>query len=190
MKNKLLSILFAISFPEVTTASIPDVIIDFKTDLIIPDGDKILKWEIDINGDNHKEILLCLKSDFNKEKENHEPQSLDFYIASATEGEYAKPEGIEIRPEVIARILPDIDIEVCFVGEITELGKRGIVTMRTDNPREGESIGKIYAYTIEGDHLKRTELAQYVIVEGPHALFTKYLADGKRTIIQMTEIDP
>lgn len=191
MKTKLLTIIAAIAVPVLMFASIADPVTDFKTGLAIPDGDKILKWVCDVNGDGKSEVLLSLKSDFDKDMKRHEPPGWSFYIADSTGGSYSRSTGTEYQPATLSiNDMPLIDPEVCFIGLITELGKRGIVTMRIDNPREGESIGKIYAYTIEGDHLKRTELAQYVIVQGPHALFTKYLADDKRTHVQFQELAP
>lgn len=79
---------------------------------------------------------------------------------------------------------------LCFVGQITELGKRGIVSMvrKTHRPLDGETI-TIYAYTIEGDHLKKHQLAQYEEGEN-NAVFDKYLAEDKRTHVQLQEIDP
>jgi hypothetical protein len=74
------------------------------------------------------------------------------------------------------------------VGQIAELGKRGIVTIRYNNPREDPSIGIILAFTVEADRLKRTELARFTVSTTPHALFTKYLADDKRTVITPVEI--
>lgn len=190
MKSTLLALVAAVATPVLASASIEDPIADFKTGLIIPPGDKILKWVCDLNGDGKNEVFLTLKSDYDKAVEEHQPSGWVIYIANATGASYSESEGVEEQPQTIADILPDIDPEACFVGPINELGKRGIVTMRIDNPREGESIGKIYAYTIEGDHLKRTELAQYVIVQGPHALFTKYLADDVRTYVQLQELAP
>ncbi len=190
MKTLLIICLAAIAAPVLALAQIANPIADFKTGLTISSGDKILKWECDVNGDGKNEMLFTLKSDHDKAVQEHEPSGWVLYVADAPGTSYSKMEGVELEPQTIDSILPDIDLEACFIGQITELGKRGIVTMRIDNPREGESIGKIYAYTIEGDHLKRTELAQYVIVQGPHASFTKYLAEDKRTHVQMQELAP
>jgi hypothetical protein len=190
MKTILLTYLVAIIAPVSAFAQVANPVADFKTGLTIPSGDKILKWECDVNGDGKTEALLALKSNFDEDTKDHEPPSWTFYIGGANDAAYLRSGGIELEPQSISGILPNIDPEACFVGQITELGKHGVVTMRIDNPREGESIGKIYAYTIEGDHLKRTELAQYVIVQSPHALFTKYLAADKRTQVQLQEIAP
>jgi hypothetical protein len=191
MKTKLaISFIFA-SVLANASGIISDPIADFKINLTISSGDKVLKLDIDVNGDGNKEAFLCLKSDFDKEKEDRQPQSWDVYLGKNVGGNsYLKSGGVEIEPNSIDGILPDIDVVRCFVGLIDELGKNGVVTIRYDNPREGPSIAIIYAYTIEGDHLKKTELTRYSDPTAPNALFTKYLADNKRTVVIPVEIDP
>jgi hypothetical protein len=61
--------------------------------------------------------------------------------------------------------------------------------MKIDNPREGESVATIYAYTVEGDHLKYTQLAQYTPGQN-NAVFDQYLKDNVRTQVQLQEITP
>lgn len=175
-------------------ASIIDPVVDFKSKTTIAINDKILKWQADINGDGHDETFLSLKSNNDDDAKNRNVPAWSVYLSSQNGYDVTPSAGIQDQEDPPDSLgvggLADIDVDSCFIGQITELGKRGIVTMRIDNPREGESIGKIYAYTIEGDHLKRTELAQYIIVQGPHALFVKYLAEDKRTRVQLHEIDP
>ena len=171
-------------------ASTNDTVADFKDGLSIQPGDKILKWECDINGDGKNEVLLCLKSDFDKAVQDHEPQPWVVYVANSTASSYSEAAGVEAEPQTVADILPDIDTNLCFIGQITELGKVGILTIRIDNPRSGPATAKIYAYTIEGDHLKYTKIGQYDPGRTPPPLFTKYLADDKRTQVQLQEISP
>lgn len=192
MKSNLLAFIFFLKFRAIVMASVPDAVLDFKMEHTIAADDKILKIEIDANGDGNKEVLLALKSDFEKEKENHEPAGWSFYIRANTLAvAFSKSLGTENKPEELSvDDIPQIDHERCFVGKITELGKPGIMTIRYNNPREGPTIGLIYAYTIEGDHLKKTELAKFPQSTAPHALFTKYLADDKRTVITPVEISP
>jgi hypothetical protein len=189
-KELVISFIFA-SILANARASITDPIADFKINLTIPSGDKVLKLDLDINGDGYKEAFLCLKSDLDKEKEDRQPQSWDVYLGKNVGGiSYLKSEGVEEVPNSIDGILPEIDVARCFVGLIDELGKRGIMTIRYNNPREGPSIAIIYAYTIEGDHLKKTELVRYPDSATPNAKFTKYLADNKRTVIVPVEVTP
>ena len=192
MKNKQFFYAAVLLSPCAVFASIPDPLVDFKSSTSIANGDKILKIEIDIDGDTHNENLLTLNSDFEQDKKDHEPQGWDFYIAgNTTPASYTKSIGTAEKPgEISMDDIPLIDINICFVGQITELGKHGIVTMRHNNPREGPTINIIYAYTIEGDHLKKQELARYEDSSTPHTLFTKYLAEGKKAVIMPVEINP
>jgi hypothetical protein len=191
MNTKLATLVIIASALSNVIGSISDPVLDFKVGLTIANGDKLLKWQLDVNGDSYKEVFLCLKSDFDKEVEEKQPQPWDVYKGqNLAGGLFLKSIGVEEIPNTISGILPDIDVTRCFVGEITELGKNGILTIRHINPREGQTINIIYAYTFESDHLKQTELIRYEDSSTPHILFTKYLADDKRTIVIPVEIDP
>jgi hypothetical protein len=176
----------------VAKASVPDAVLDYKTEHKIAANDKILKIETDIDGDGKNEILLNLKSNLEMDKENHEVAGWTLYIPGNTPATtFSKSQGTETKlNELSVDDIPRIDHERCFVGLISELGKRGILTMRYNNPREGPSIGIIYVYTIEGDHLKKTELARFSHSATPNVLFTKYLEDDKRTVITPVELTP
>lgn len=192
MKTILTILLICFEFTTLVAASVPDAVLDFKAKHKIEAGDKILKIETDVNGDGKNEILLCLKSEFEKDTGDHEPAAWSFYIAKNTSIiKFSESTGTETKPNSLAvGDIPLVDHEKCFIGQITEIGKHGIVTIRYNNPREGPSIGIIYAYTIEGDHLVRTELARFSDSSTPHALLTKYLADDKRTVITPSEVTP
>jgi hypothetical protein len=189
--NKKLFILFNIIISLSTEKLLAiDAITDFKNGLLIPAGDKILKWEIDMDGDSKNEIFLTLKSDSLESKERNDVEGWVLYQPIAANGTYQECKGVSDTLGSVSSILPQIDHERCFVGLIDELGKRGIMTIRYNNPREGPSIAIIYAYTIEGDHLKKTELVRYPDSTTPNAKFTKYLADNKRTVIVPVEVTP
>jgi hypothetical protein len=190
MKTKLLTFITALAVPALLLASVADPIADFKTGLTIPTGDKILKWACDINGDGKDEILLCLKSDFDKAAQDNEAPSWDFYISETSGTGYSKPTGIEVKPGAVSCILPTIDSDVCFIGQIAQLNKRGIVTITYATQRSGVTTATIYAYTIEGDHLKRTELGHYDPDKMTPPLFKQYLADDKRTHVTLQEVTP
>lgn len=189
MKTKHIILFAVLALPVLLFASITSPIDDFKTGLTIPAGDKILQWQADISGDGKNEIFLSLKSDFNGAAADNDPPGWVTYIAELTGSGYLRSQGIELEPDTIDSILPDIDPDTCYVGQITQLNKRGIVTMRIKNPRSGESVATIYAYTIEGDHLKYTQLAQYEIGQS-NAVFDQYLKDNVRTQVQLQEINP
>ncbi len=190
MKIKTLILFGVLALPALLAASITSPINDFKTGLTIPAGDKILKWETDVNGDGKNDVLLCLKSDADNAVESKEAPAWSLYIAEAAGNAFIKSEGTEHEANTLSvDDLPSIDTGTCYVGQITQLGKRGIVTMRIKNPRSGESVATIYAYTIEGNHLKYTQLAQYQPGQ-PNAVFDQYLKDNVRTQVQLQEVAP
>lgn len=151
------------------------------------DAPVVVKWEADINGDGQNEVFLSRKDEYAEEVASDQPPSWFAFVASA--GAYTQPTGIQEAGEdsLGVGVLPMIDLKACFVGQVSELSQRAIVTQQIDNPRAGESIARIYAYTIEGDHLKRTKLAEYNPTQA-NALFDKYLKDGKRTVITPVEV--
>lgn len=190
MKLKTLILLFFLVLPVLLFASIANPIDDFKTGLTIPPGDKILKWEIDMNGDGKNDVLLSLKSDASDAAQSNESPAWTLYIAEAVGNTFTKSEGTEYEANTLSvDDLPVIDTGACYVGQITQLGKRGIVTMRIKNPRSGESVATIYAYTIEGSRMKYTQLAQYQPGQ-PNAVFDQYLKDNVRTQVQLQEVTP
>jgi hypothetical protein len=189
MKTKSLVLFGVLALPIFLLASTTNPVNDFKIGLTIPSGDKILKWAADINGDGRYEVFLSLKSDFDSAVADHDSTGWHVYIAENTGSSYWRPEGIELTPGTISLISPDIDTDACYVGQITQLGKSGVVTMRIKNPRSGESVATIHAYTIEGDHLKSTQLAQYQPGVS-NAVFDQYLKENVRTRVQLQEIDP
>ena len=93
---------------------------------------------------------------------------------------YIKLEGTEYEANKISvDDLPQIDTDNCFVGPIVQLSTRGVVTIQIKNPRSGESMATIYALSVNANHLKYTELAQYQIGK-TNAVFDQYLADNVR----------
>jgi len=192
MKFLLITLTIFLGLPALSWGSITDPINDFKTDLTIPSGDKILKWEVDLNGDGKNEVLLCLKSDFTAAIESHDTPTWTVYIAEANPStSYTKSEGTEYEAgQISVDDLPQIDTDTCFVGSITQLSSvQGIVTMQIKTPRSGESTATIYAFTVDGNHLKYTKLAEYQIGQ-TNAVFNQYLADGVRTSVHLQELMP
>jgi len=189
MKKLILAV--ALMLPVLLFASITDPIADFKTGLTISPGDQIKKWACDLNGDGQNEVLLCLKSDYDQAEQLNQSPAWCVYIADASGGTFTKATGTSTETNTLSvGDLPQIDPDVCFTGPISEVGKRGIVAISYVTPRSGITTATIYAYTIEGDHLKRTQLAQYDPDKGDNAVFKKYLADDKRTQVTLLDVTP
>jgi hypothetical protein len=192
MKKTIIALTMLLACSSLSWGSISDPVTDFKTGLTIPPGDKILKWEADLNGDGRNDILLCLKSDFDSATQSNDVPAWTVYIAEASPATgYVRSEGTEYEANKISvDDLPQIDTDTCFVGPITQLSStRGVVTMQIKNPRSGESIATIYALTVVGTHLKYTQLAQYQPGQS-NPVFDQYLKDNVRTQVQLQQLTP
>ena len=81
--NTALLLLVLLASPVGGADFVSDSVQHFKEGILIPAGDKIQKWRCDLNADGRDEVLLCLKSHFQKALENHETQAWELYIAEA-----------------------------------------------------------------------------------------------------------
>jgi hypothetical protein len=151
-----------------------------------------LKWEGDVDGDGKSEVFLALKSDLDQQSDTeHPPTGWTVYIADRSGTGYMKSTGTEEKVNSLSvDDLPVIDLGACFVGQVSEIGKRGLVTIQYATPRSGAATATIYAFAVSGDHLTRSQLAEYDPDKGPNLVFTKYLSDNKRTLIQVQELTP
>lgn len=171
-----------------------DPIINFKDNYAIDPDDKILKRSADINGDGHNETFLVLKSAYSEDKDSNNTPAWNVYLSIENGSNAIRSKGIQDSDDENDSIgvggLPDIDTDLCHVGQIAEISKHGIVTVKykSHHPLDGETA-IIYAYTVEEDHLKQHQLAEFDSSE-VNEIFNKYLAEDKKTTIAVTEIDP
>jgi len=189
MKSQTFALALVIIAGQSSCAQIVDPIAHFRNTSNEPSA-KLVKWTADINGDGKPEVFLANKEDYDASVAADVPVGWFVFVASQNEGTYAESTGIQEAGEDSIGVggLPRVNLKACFVGQVSELGKSALLTEQIDNPRVGNPIARIYAYTIEGDHLKRTKLAEYdATKENP--LFDKYLNDGKRTVITPVEIN-
>jgi hypothetical protein len=163
---------------------------DFKSNHVIDITDKIVKWECDLNADGKNEVFLALKSNYKEDTENNDTPNWNTYIAE--DGGFIKPEGVETGPDSMSvGEMPAINPAALFVGFINEIGKQGLITLTLVSGRNGSTTAKVFAYTIEGDHLKRTQLAEYDSDnETVSVSFAKYFDDDKRTHVTLQEVAP
>ena len=188
MKALTLAALLFVSAHGVS-AQVVDPIAFYRSSTQFPAPSVLLKWQADINGDGKSEIFLTRKEYYDEDVAAGQLPSWEAFIANAAANTFTESTGMQNQGEDSfgPGSVPQIDVNTCFVGQVSELGSHAILTMQIDNPRAGESIARIYAYTIESDHLKRTKLAEYNPTE-TNALFDKYLKDGKRTVITPVEV--
>lgn len=183
--------LFVILFSSAhcVSAQIVDVVAFYRSSNQYPAPSILLKWQIDINGDGKSETFLSRKVDHDEDVAAGQPPSWELFIANISSNTSTESTGTQNQGDDSFGVgaIPQIDIKVCFIGQVTELGQRALLTQQFDNPRVGNPIARIYAYTIEGDHLKRMKLAEYDATQ-PNPLFDKYLKDGKRTVITPVEV--
>ena len=161
-------------------------------------GSVIYRWTVDLNNDGKLDVLLDTKltggeiAQENRDTKNRYNPNLHgfaLYIAQINGSGYVESTGINDGTEFGLAACPEIDITQCFVGQITELNAYGVVTIRVDAPRTGPAIARIVGYTVEGDHVKETKLAEYN-PEQPNALYEKYLVPSKRTQVQLELLAP
>jgi len=188
MKTTLLGMLL-LATPLGAYAQITDPVAAFRSGITNPSSVPLLKWEADLNGDGKNEVMINRKDNVDAVLDTDQPSGWSVFIAQPND--FARSKGIEEKDEesfdVNSRL--QIDLTACYVGMVAEIGKHGLVTQQIDNPRVGDAISRIYVYTIEGDHLVRTKLAQYSL-PFPNAVFDAYLKDGKRTEIIPVEVAP
>lgn len=160
-------------------------------------GNVIYRWNIDLNNDGKLDALLETKltpeeiAQENRDTKNHynaNVHGFTVYFSKPDGSGYVKCAGVD-DGDGVAPTVPEIDISHCYVGQITQLSKRGIVSVRTDMPRTGIGMSYIYAYLIESDHLKRVTLAEYN-PEQRNSIFDQYLKNNVRTQVQLQEIIP
>ena len=158
-------------------------------------GDVVKKIRIDINGDGIQDWLFCT-IDSNpdpiiKQAQQQEGGMLpwELYVSNQTTNSYNTCAGIDAGKGLGISVGLQMDPDQVYVGQVSELGKRAIVTLVVKNSRVEAATETIYAYTWEGDHLLRHKLAEYHQDES-NAIFDKYLLDDKRTHLTVQHVKP
>ena len=144
-------------------------------------GDEFKQIDYDFNGDGVNDSLFVAKESFDEDNGAAQPSSWDIYLSKTGGGFHVQeiedlPGGVLVWPSV------------AFVGTISELAnKRGIVTIKVDNPSEGPPVAHVIAYTFNTDgSVDEHELAEYP-AENQNAIFDKYLDATKRTSLTVQD---
>ncbi|HEV7403061.1 MAG TPA: hypothetical protein VGO11_09055 [Chthoniobacteraceae bacterium] len=161
---------------------------DFKAKMDIAGSDFVYRWEVDIDGDGKKEVMLSSQLDYEQELKDGQLPGWLVYIAKSHGSGYVFAKELD-EGGVIGYAIPQIDPEMLYVGMIEQIGKRGIVTMQVDHPRKAPEVAYIYAYTINGDHLKKTLLAKFEPKKG-NPIYDQYLSESKRTKVKLQQVKP
>jgi hypothetical protein len=153
-------LLALLTVAHVACGGVNDPVADHKRSHGLGAANTLYRMDIDINGDGRNEVLLCLKASYLEDKHDGQVPSWDVYLADAGASTYSLSLGLD-DGEGVSPVLPRIDPSDIFIGKIEQLNKRGLVTVQTDFPKKGHPVRYIYAYTVEGSHLKETLLTKY-----------------------------
>lgn len=187
MKYLLLVVLLAVCI-EQAAASTTDPVADYKTEKSLSSADTLSRWTADLAGNGHSSVFLSLKTDYDEDTNDGQVPSWIVYIASADGSTYTQSTGLD-EGDGVAPALPQIDPNLVFVGQITQLSKPGLVTVQTDNPKNGTSTSYVYALTVESGHLKRNILGQFAPYQ-TNAIYNQYLSDAHRTTVTLQQVSP
>ena len=174
-------------------ADVADPVLAFKEMAHLPSGTVIYRWDADVNDDGRKEVFLNLATGYNHQAKRGNPKIVPgwiVYLQNPGKTGYQLSRGVEdseVGPGVGPGV-PEIDETRMFIGPITQLGKRGIVTVQIDYPKRGPAVAYIRAYTIEADHFKCVLLAQFDPTLEKNAIFDQYLSKSKRTMVTLKKI--
>lgn len=154
------------------------------------------KIEVDINNDGKIDLLLCYDDPESDDATEAQARAQwggmlwwDIFVKKVDNNGYVANTG-PVTDNVLGLGAPvAIDPDLAFIGQITEINRFGIVTMEIANPREGPSLSTIWVYTWEGNHMSKQKLAEYE-TEQENPIFDKYLAEDKRTVLQVQQITP
>lgn len=171
-------------------ADTADPVFDYKNTKGLTTSDILYRWAADVDGDGKTDIFLCLKESYEEDARDKQAPSWRIYFSVAGGNTYFKPAGIDDGdPKGLGYSFPKIDPNSVFVGQITQLNKRGIVTIQTDTSRGGPAVARIYAYTRDGNNLKETTLVEYDPSQS-NAIYEQYLSNNRRTQVQLQEVTP
>jgi hypothetical protein len=204
MRSYILILVFSISQYVVAQTWAPakttNPIQEYANFLQLGSGRILYKWEVDLSNDGKKEILLATKptqqetGDLKRRSRgeyNFNIIPFTVYIPNASKNGYTESKGLDESDGL--GISPGgglaVDVTQCYVGYISQLKKWGVVTIQSDNATDKmPAQARIYAYTIEGDHLKSQLLGKYNPDKGGNAIYDQYLKEGKRTKVQLQEV--
>ncbi len=153
-------------------------------------GGPLKKWTADIDGDCRPEIFLTRKDNHTADLERSQTPDWNVYLADSGAITYSGSTGIKLAgtTAVDPQVVPQIDPERCFVGTVSQISGRALVTIVRD-VRYEEPWNVIYAYTIQDGHLVETKLAEYK-ADTTNPIYNEYLADDKRTSVTLEEVAP
>jgi len=157
------------------------------------------KWVIDINHDGIPDILISQTPSSKEIEEENKMSKGDILQPNARafgvfiglkNGGYVNSKYVETSDGGQMGGV-GIDMSQCYAGYVDEIKGWGIVTVEYKNRRKADVIErKVVCYTVDGDHIKETILDKSADASKPSAAYDKYLAESKRTKVQLQEVKP
>jgi len=187
--NKTLLIAVSSLVASILHADVVDPVAALQSSAHLPSGTIVYLWEANVEGNGRNVIFIDLDEDFHRKIKHYENMpSWYVYLQNATKTGYIRSRGVEVTDlgPGVAPTAPQINIDNMYIGPVSELGKAGIVTIQIDYSKV--STAYIRAYTVEGDHLKETLLAQYDPTKASNAIYDQYLSKEHRTTVKLEKI--
>lgn len=175
-------------------APIANPVADFAARRGLNANNQISKIAVDITGDGLVDVLLCYV-DPNPDIEDRRVIGTGDkrlwwtpYIKK-TDGTYSLPVGIKENGEIITVPTIAFDPLETYIGQVSEIGRFALIAREKQTPRREEALSILWAFTWEGTYFKQQKQGEFVTGE-QNMLFDKYLAEGKRTVLQVQQVTP
>lgn len=180
--NNLMRLIFALAVFLFTTTAFADVINNpvqhFLATYETEPGDELLKLEVDINGDGRNEVLLSLSKSY-AYKSGHL-----WVVYIGVQGGYTEAKGIGETGEVLEHPMVSFRPDVYYVGQITEIHRRGIVSYVPG----GGGKGYLKAITINAGKVRETDLGEIAPQGADKAKYDRYFSKAPSVQIQKLPI--
>ena len=164
-----------------------DPITEYKTSSDLKPEDILYRWTASIS-DAGSIVLISTKQDYKDERHDGIVPAWTIYVPINNNSDYLKLSGSKSLDGNSDFSEVSIDPEKLYVGLIKGFGKKGIVTAQVDHPKKGPAVGYVYPYTLEGNYMRQTLLAKFD-PDKSNAVYDQYLAEDKRTKVQLEEIN-
>jgi hypothetical protein len=174
--------------------SVSNPVADYSTSLELS-GRTAYKWNLDINNDGKVDVLLDVKPNSSEiqmrgnEFDSNNMRWFTAYISTGTQ--FIKSSYIQAGVGQVGEIVA-VKTDECYVGSISEISACGIISIERTSEKSPESggdieVARIYAYTVDGETIKKTKLAEFDPDEN-NAVYSKYLSPSKRTQVNLQEV--
>jgi hypothetical protein len=174
-------------------AGVSDPVGDFKAWYSLEDSRCVYKWTADLNGDGKSVVFLCGENSYAEDQKQEGGLSHWYVYVPDSSGGYKLIRDV-IREDGVRAGAVLLNLDCLYVGEITQLGKRGWVTTWVSHKREKdlkldepEDTVYICAYIPVGDHFEQKIIKKFDAKEKDD-VYEQYFSDSRRATIKMERI--